>query len=974
MKLKQFQRADLARAALHDGLVLSWDTGLGKTWAIYLWLLLKVGYTAEEIVGSRAYFPPKTGRPCVPTARRLRPKAPVLIIAPGDLHQQIVDEGWERFGIVVFPLDSQTTFGRECRSLHSAQSNTDAQGRPVLAPDFYITSYTQLTTNGVDRLPDARDWADATALRQLLALPLGQFVSAQAVADYAEANNIGYGFKWDQRPDLTTASEFFAWRGLRWANAYHQFGLDPLTATTATLEAAYEREVEATRTWRDPKAAAAARAKLAEGYDQLKPLLSTQPDPALTDLTDEQQDYLVRHFCAERLERYAANDGFVQPYEQLEDGTWRKPSRAAGAPAADAPIVVQTRQIKCIYSPSLSDLCYNAFRGVAIDEGVKIKGADTYVGTGVRQMAPEYRLVLTATPIKNRVPDIFLLAHWATGGKPEAHARFPFKAEDLTTFAETFMVSEQNLTRQAAAQAAGERTSSSRYKKLTAEVCNVHRLWKLLGPVVLRRRKDDCGEDIVPKIRKVIRCKMGTRQADVIQYHMNCTYEDINGDDAIGARLQALRIAAADPSSLHLKPQPGNTSKACACTQQPVPADTQRLRLERQRESLLKILPELATPATGKEAKETKDGRDRLAAIAAELANPVTRFDTIPAQKDCPHCHSKGLVPLPPRSGQPFIPKHASVLALIEEILARGEQVVVGSAFNDPLDHLSRWLTEAQVRHLKLDGRTSQVKRGKHAAIFKRGRAHHGPERAIPVMLAGVECMAEGHSFHLANNVILLAYSWAFDKFIQFINRVHRMTSAKPVNVYVVICDGTIDRKLESLIQEKGDSAELVLDGRLIGERSEEVNLAELLKVAQREFNASNDTLDEALVHAQWPALRQRLQTAMAAWDQHAPVIPVAATVTATAPAPVRRLSAPARPPLPAYPPAGTALQYDPVSKRYVNVAVLPTLPPPPPAKVNPPAVTATSASPPPPSASAPLLPTRRARVMVVSTNLWDQL
>ena len=41
MKLKVFQKQDLARAALKDGLILSWDTGLGKTWALYLWPLLK---------------------------------------------------------------------------------------------------------------------------------------------------------------------------------------------------------------------------------------------------------------------------------------------------------------------------------------------------------------------------------------------------------------------------------------------------------------------------------------------------------------------------------------------------------------------------------------------------------------------------------------------------------------------------------------------------------------------------------------------------------------------------------------------------------------------------------------------------------------------------------------------------------------------------------------------------------------------
>jgi SNF2 family DNA or RNA helicase len=39
-----------------------------------------------------------------------------------------------------------------------------------------------------------------------------------------------------------------------------------------------------------------------------------------------------------------------------------------------------------------------------------MKGSDTQVGKGIRQMSPRYRLVLTATPVKNRLPDIFWLA------------------------------------------------------------------------------------------------------------------------------------------------------------------------------------------------------------------------------------------------------------------------------------------------------------------------------------------------------------------------------------------------------------------------------------------------------------------------------------------------------------------------------------------------------------------------------------
>jgi SNF2 family DNA or RNA helicase len=72
----------------------------------------------------------------------------------------------------------------------------------------------------------------------------------------------------------------------------------------------------------------------------------------------------------------------------------------------------------------------------------------------------------------------------------------------------------------------------------------------------------------------------------------------------------------------------------------------------------------------------------------------------------------------------------ATTLTLVQEILARQEQVVVFSAFNDPLDNLGRWLDEASVRYIKLDGRVSQKQRGKLAAQFKRGRV--SPPRKAP--------------------------------------------------------------------------------------------------------------------------------------------------------------------------------------------------------------------------------------------------
>lgn len=434
--------------------------------------------------------------------------------------------------------------------------------------------------------------------------------------------------------------------------------------------------------------------------------------------------------------------------------------------------------IRCVYSPSLAELCKDAFECVVIDEATHIKGDYTLLGRGVRLMNPKYRLVLTATPIKNRLPDLFWLAWWASGGKEEAHPRWPYSSEpgEKEKFAQEFMVCERNLSKERAqnnGRPLPSRMRGGRWRrgKPTAEVCNIHRLWKLIAPVILRRRKRDIGEDLVEKIRQPIRVPMGKRQAEVYSYHLSARYLDKNGKDAVGAKLQALRSAAAAPHSDLLRP----------------------------------------------------------------VSDP----------EDTDH-----------RSHFDYIPKVAATLTVIEQVVRRGEQVVVFSAFHEPLDTLSRRLSAAGVPHDILDGRLTQAERGRLAGEFKKGRP-----KAKPVLLAGVNAMAEGHSWHLANNAILVAFDWAYNLFEQAINRIHRLPSPKPVNVYPIICAGTIDRKLESLIEEKGNAAELVLDGKLLGENVEEVNLAELLQVAFDEFDQTATIAEEEL-EQQWPALCARLADA----------------------------------------------------------------------------------------------------------------
>ena len=720
---KQFQLEDYARGGLHDGLILGHDTGGGKSLALFVWPALKVGFVQPD-----TFLP---GEP-----RGLKPLAPVLLVVPGDLHHKTIHEDAAMLKARVTVLDSQAAFLR----LSTPNVRT---GKRELPAGYYLTSYTQLTGNGVTPFP-AYDPGNPVGMMQILGL------TDNDSAEY-----------FDCRDSLFD-------RHYRRLNALPTMTLRELSACLNKEKLKFDTE--------------AIKRELQRSFDLLEPFHCDVYNPSFSDLPPEKKATVRAQMVQVKYEEFAGSIG----EERWYGGSTRAPRVADDAPSSapqGAPPESECNgpsgtdfKIKCVYCPSLADLCQDAFAACAVDEGTKMKGEETVIGTGVRQITATYKLVLTATPIKNRLPDVFRLAWWATGGKQKAHARFPYPDSTAAReqFAGQFLVSERNLTKEA------ENGKSRRFKKLTPQVCNVHRLWKMFAPIILRRRKANFGEDIVTKTRHVVRAPLGKEQADVYKFHLNAKYRDKNGGPAIGAQLQALRVAAANSAS------------------------------------------ELLVRPYG-------DGTEGE-----------------------------------PRAKKSYIPKLHSALKLIQQCLEKGEQAVVFSAFHDSLDILSARLTEAGVPHCIADGRTSQKRRGHLAAQFKLGpgKAPH------QVLLAGVECMAEGHSFPLCNNVILLAYSWAYDKFEQAINRVHRLNSRWNVTVYAIICERSIDRKLEAMVQEKGDACELVLDGHLIGEQSEEVNLAELLEIAKKEFEEGGQllTVDEKKLEKEWPPLRSQLSAAAKGW------------------------------------------------------------------------------------------------------------
>ena len=134
--------------------------------------------------------------------------------------------------------------------------------------------------------------------------------------------------------------------------------------------------------------------------------------------------------------------------------------------------------------------------------------------------------------------------------------------------------------------------------------------------------------------------------------------------------------------------------------------------------------------------------------------------------------------------------------------------------------------------------------------------------------------MRLGHSLEVASVAIVLGFPWSHEAIDQFVKRVHRLTSPRPVTIYFVFPAGSMGERKHNLLGEKSAAADLALDGQLIDIPEEPIDwraVIKEMKAAGAELS-EQDTVEE-------PTLREL-------WDQaegpYAPLRPTLRVVRAT--------------------------------------------------------------------------------------------
>jgi SNF2 family DNA or RNA helicase len=147
---------------------------------------------------------------------------------------------------------------------------------------------------------------------------------------------------------------------------------------------------------------------------------------------------------------------------------------------------------------------------ICIDEGTLIKGDDSQRSKAIRGLQARNKLLATGTPISNYVNQIYWLMWWCLG---DSSLRFPYSYDGgLAAFELDFCVLEYTYGRE------GSETAHRREKrKVLPQITNVSRFWRLSAAAMIRRRKRDFGEPIVPCTLKTVSAPMGVAQRELYE-------------------------------------------------------------------------------------------------------------------------------------------------------------------------------------------------------------------------------------------------------------------------------------------------------------------------------------------------------------------------------------------------------------------------------------------------------------------------
>lgn len=141
---------------------------------------------------------------------------------------------------------------------------------------------------------------------------------------------------------------------------------------------------------------------------------------------------------------------------------------------------------------------------------------------------------------------------------------------------------------------------------------------------------------------------------------------------------------------------------------------------------------------------------------------------------------------------------------IIEELVANGQKAIVFSNWTEMTDIVRKELSE--YNPAVITGQIKNEERDAQAQRFQNDPKCH-------VIIGTIGAMGTGLTLTAASTVIFLDKPWNMANTEQAEDRAHRIGTTSTVNVITLVCKGTIDERIEEIIEEKADMADALVEG-----------------------------------------------------------------------------------------------------------------------------------------------------------------
>jgi SNF2 family DNA or RNA helicase len=163
-------------------------------------------------------------------------------------------------------------------------------------------------------------------------------------------------------------------------------------------------------------------------------------------------------------------------------------------------------------------------------------------------------------------------------------------------------------------------------------------------------------------------------------------------------------------------------------------------------------------------------------------------------------CHSS----LVPGQSAESSSKVNLLLEFLEEVLSEGHKALIFSQWTSFLDLIEPHLNQADIEFTRLDGSTRD-----RQSVVSTFQSDDGP----PVLLASLKAGGLGLNLTAADHVFILDPWWNPAAEDQAADRAHRIGQNRPVMVYRIVAENTVEERILALQEKKRALSEAALGG-----------------------------------------------------------------------------------------------------------------------------------------------------------------